>query len=315
MASCMRITRVVAVFLSVVFLSACGGGGGSAGSSDPPNVLFAVDIAHSAIGAFPTLNPAAGSSVSGHVISGVNHLGHGLAYDAARDELYAIAADRIVVFAHASTAGAGATPSRSITPPAGFVWMSSLYLDRTNDRLYVGGGRTYDGQIVVFAHASTASGAVVPERTMTINEGVNYFAIDPVKSMLYVVNSVVGVHVYANSDTATGLLQQTRGINVSGGNGVAVDPLRDRVYVSDVFHGVHLITQASTASPTIAGTMVLANAQFVTLDAANDRLYVGAYDKAYIFNQASLLGPGSSPAAGVALLAPSGSSVAAFAFP
>jgi len=123
------------------------------------------------------------------------------------------------------------------------------------------------------------------------------------------------VHVYTNVDTASGALTPARVVSgVVSASGLAVDTARDRLYVADVSAGIRFVGSASASSTTTAGTVPIPNAHFATVDAANDRLYVGAYDKAYILDGASALVDGTLPKAAVGALAPAGSSIMGFAF-
>jgi hypothetical protein len=300
---------------ALLTLSACGGGGGgnSGGNPGSGNVLFVADIGHNTVAAFPDLNPPAGSVVSGDTFS-VSLLGPSLAYKADTDELYVASGGSVAVYSNASRAKGSPLPARTITVPGvDLVGTPVIYLDKIQDVLYVGGARAYDGAIVAINHASTASGSVIPNRTMTIGDGVNFFTVDPTHSVLYVLNSLSGVHVYQNVNTANGAITQSHAWS-GAGTGLAVDPALDRLYVSDPSSGVRVVNQASTSSGYPAGTLAIPSAKYVTLDATNDRLYIGAYTSAYIVNSASSLGLGSSVPAALTL-APAGSSIAGFAFP
>jgi hypothetical protein len=123
------------------------------------------------------------------------------------------------------------------------------------------------------------------------------------------------VHVFPNIDAASGTVFAARHMLLATGvAGVAIDPGRDRLYAADPFGGVTIVNGASTASPVTIGTVAVPNARVVAVDAAQDRLYVGAYDKAYVLDHASSLAAGTLvPAA--ALVGAPGTSVGGFAFP
>ena len=70
---------------------------------------------------------------------------------------------------------------------------------------------------------------------------------------------------------------------------------------------------SSSTSYADLGAIAVSNARIITLDQPNDRLYVGAYINAYIFNNASTLSAGA-PVPGVSITS-AGSSIAGFAFP
>jgi hypothetical protein len=270
---------------------------------------------HGVVGAFPVLDPQPGSSVTGKAIS-VPLLGQDLAYVAATDELYAASGLNIVVLPRASTASGSVAPSRTITisPSVGLVSSISLFLDKANDILFVGGERTYDGVILAINHASTANGTVTPDRTMILGSGVSSFTVDTSRSLLYVVNSLAGVHVYQNAYAATGAITPSYTMNSVTGSGLALDASRDRLYVADTSRGIHIVSQASSStSYSDLGAIAVANARIITLDQPNDRLYVGAYNNAYVLDNVSALSAGATvPGASITA---AGSSIAGFAFP
>ncbi len=79
---------------------------------------------------------------------------------------------------------------------------------------------------------------------------------------------------------------------------------------------MQIVNGASTAGYGVKGNAVtVPYAQFVTIDPANDRLYVGAYTQAYVFNRASLLSAGTVAPAALVLGVPAGTSVGGFACP
>lgn len=316
----------IPVISLVVALAACGGGGGS-DTPIAPSQLFVVDQADAAIASFPSLDVAPGSAPRGRVLTGFPQLGNNVAYDAASDVLYVPSGGLgtrpsvVSVIPNASAAQGAAAPARTITLPADVGYPLTVFLDRANDRLYVGGEGTYEGHVVVIEHASAAQGVVTPQRDIVINEGVASFAIDRSRRVLYVVNSNMGVHAYAGVDAANGPVQPTRNFGTTlAASGIAVDEANDRVYVAGDFwpsgpRGVHWIDGASAASGyAIPGSVAIPGAAWVTLDGAHDRLYVGAGSAAYVLGEASALGAGASAPAAVAM-GPEGSRILGFAFP
>jgi len=194
----------------------------------------------------------------------------------------------------------------------------NVYLDKASDTLYVGGNSTYSGSIAVISKASTLNGVVTPDRVLNFPSGVNHFAIDTTRDVLYVVNSLQGVHVFRNFSASTGGFGD---VHIGeGGSGLALDQARNRLYVANVFNGVQVIDNASTAAGGAAAGYLnfatgggFSNTQFVSYDPSYDRLYIGAYTKAYVLNSASSLRAGSLLVA--ATTGPAGSSLAGFAFP
>ncbi|MFZ6755615.1 hypothetical protein ACO0K9_00215 [Undibacterium sp. Ji50W] len=316
------------------------------------NLLFATDIAHGAIGKFATLNPAPGTSFSGDVISGMHWIYPTISYDAKTDQLYAISLDssnptstgRVIAFGNASTMSANSTPSRNITP-VGYNITTSLgkfYLDKKNDTLYVIAssipllcGLGCSDALLVFNHASSLNGNVKPDRVInltittdainqsTVNQSIEYFTIDSSRSLLYL--SLNGmIFVYPNIDTANGRIKYSRFFSVTTyDTDIALDEARDRLYSVNTSAGLTVVNGASTASGKVPlGRLRFTtvdnnsdNTQFVTFDPQNDRLYIGAYTKAYIINQASTIGTQNPPTAAVGIIAPEGISIGGFAFP
>ena len=102
----------------------------------------------------------------------------------------------------------------------------------------------------------------------------------------------------------TPALERTRSVNVPssrpartflGGKHVsslALDPARDRLYAIGR-DGLLVKDSASTATSgfgiveTVTASVTIASARYVSLDPVNDRLYVSAYTKAYVFDRAS----------------------------
>jgi len=309
-------------------LSACGGGGGEStngNGSSSPYVLFATDLSSGTIAAFTTLDPSAGQSLTAHIVK-TQEGGTGIAYDAVHDDLYALRVDArltvttVDVFAHASTMVNGAAPSRSIQVP-GFREDSAIAIDTTRDEVWVAG--TTDstgnnlGRLAVIAHASTASGSVTPSRDISGLPNFVTFALDRVHAVLYLGGGGGGPHgiyVYENASALVTGTPPTRTINGVDGRApflMAVDEQRDILYVPDTSTGLGIVRNASTSTQTVAKLAV--PCLTVAVDSAHDRVYVGAYSNAYVFDNASTLGASSTVPA-VAVQA-TGASIWSFAFP
>lgn len=304
-------------------LTSCGGG--SSGSSPATsvvatsaNVLFVPDTGQGVIAAFPTLDAAPGTTLQGNLIAVKSWQGNNVQYDSLRDDLYAAdgtpALVKINVYGAASKAGAGVTPSRSFSLPPDVISVNRLIFDKASNTLYVGASRTYSGVILVFRNASSLTGVATPDRTIILS-GLSDFALDLVRNIAYVNNGISGIGRVPNIDTVSGVQPLTPNIFSFISSGVAVDVIKDRLYVSDVFNGVHIVTQASTVNPTLLGTLAIANARLVSFDPNNDRLYVSAYQKAYVVNTASVLTATSTISATTAVSIPNAVSIGGFGFP
>jgi hypothetical protein len=335
--------RATLAFALLWMLVGCGGGGSSSGGTSavgtsssqtadpgpgqtavntqpasPAHVqmqLFVTDSGQGKLGALPAWTSISGFSLSAQRSLTISNLRDPLAYDSGHDLLYAMSAATVLVYAHASAITETATPARTITLPPDWLWGNAMVLDGAHDTLYVAGSRSYDDQVLVVPQASGASGPVVPSRVLTITDGAHGIALDPGRATLYVIGATNGVHVFPNIDAASGTVFAARHMLLATAvTGIAIDASRDRLYAADPFGGVTIVNGASTASAVSIGTVVLPNARVAAVDAAQDRLYVGAYDKAYVLDHASSLVAGTS-APGVALAGGPGTSVGGFAFP
>ena len=327
------INRGVGVLVATVLagaLGACGGGGDSAGGGGPssdPYVLFATDLSSGTIAAFTTLDPSAGQSLTAHIVK-TQEGGTGIAYDAVHDDLYALRVDAhltattIDVFAHASTMASGAAPSRSIQVPGFRVGVdASIALDTTRDELWVGGSTDSTGndlgRLAVVAHASSANGSVTPSRDIGGLPNFATFALDRLHAVLYLGGGGGGPHgiyVYENASalvTGTPLTRTINGVDGRAPALMAVDEQRDILYVPDSTAGLGVVRNASTATQTVARLAV--PCLTVAVDSAHDRVYVGAFSNAYVFDDASTL-TSSSTVPAVAVQA-AGASIYSFAFP
>jgi hypothetical protein len=315
--------RSLSVLFVVFAMVGCGGGGAASGSGAAPtlgkNLLFVPDFGAGVIAAFPVLDAAPGSTLQGNIISPKSFQGKNVQYDGQRDELYTAAGGSglasINVYVSASNAVAGATPARNFLLPSDLISVNKLVLDVTMDTLYVAASRQYDGAVLVFKNASSRSGAATPDRSIYMGSGVNDFALDLVRNVAYIGNSIVGISRISNFDKVSGVLPVTPNIFSFFTSGVAVDVIQDRLYVADVSNGVHIVKQASTASASLVGTLAIANPQFATFDQKNDRLYISAYKNVFVINSASTLTSASTVPTNAAVAIPNAVSVGGFAFP
>ena len=333
-----RGARVLIGAVTLAALAACGGGGGgndggssggNGGGSAGSYVLFATDLNSGTIAAFTTLDPSAGQTLTAHIVK-THEGGTGIAYDAVHDDLYAmrvnvnLPAVTIDVFAHASHMVNDAPPARTIQVAGLADVTNQIFLDTTRDELWVSGESSGNsntpGRITVIAHASSQSGSVTPTRDIT---GLPYFAtfaLDRVHSTLYLAGGgggPRGVYVFANAATLASGALPTRTIDSVDGRApylMAVDEQRDILYVPDVSTGLGIVRNASTASPSLATVAFPSTTPCLTavVDSAHDRLYVGAYTNAYVFDNASTL-TSASVVPGVTVHA-DGASIFSFAF-
>ena len=131
-------------------------------------------------------------------------------------------------------------------------------------------------------------------------------ALDPVRDLIYApAQNGATVNVWADASTVSGNLAPHRQISVAGETGfggIEVDYVRDRLYVSGNAN-LYVFDNASTLGGTVTATAVIPvpNAETVSLDRVNDRLYVGGdySNQLFIFDGASTL-TSSSTAVGTA---------------
>jgi hypothetical protein len=290
-------------------LTGCGGGGGGGGSSTAPSKLFVSDGANHAIGSLANSNPLPGTFAVDRIImgssTGLDDVGGtpswsyipSIALDAAGDRLYAATQIRVRVFDQVSVANGNVAPARTISATG--VSFYSLFLDTTNNRLYVAGT---NGYLYVFDGASTLNGAVSPTRTVLPDFGgvsvVGPFgiAVDNSKNMLYVgiyLNGSTSIMVFNNAGTInyTGTaLAPDRTLSFSyAPNAFYLDSVNDRLYVALGNGQIQVFDSASTlASGTQTPNRTLSiAAQAIFVDTTNNRLYAVKDNHAYIVNGAS----------------------------
>jgi len=218
---------------------------GAAGSK-----AFAADSPHFAIGSLINPNPGPGAIMVNRTISGTysqlsNNIGS-LALDTANDRLYVGNGTSILVFNGASQANGDPFVDRVITSSPAIGNTGSLFLDTASDRLYV--GDTNVG-VRVYNNASTANGSTASARLIAGGYGVTFaiqgVAVDTTKNILYVSASTPSlasswqILVFGNADTVNGSTGPTRSI----------------------------IPMQTTTNFPVGG---------ISLDAANDRLYVSS---------------------------------------
>ena len=267
-----RLLVVSAILSSALGLAACGGGGGGYGNNPPsgaaPSKLFGADSPHMAIGSLANPNPGAGTFPVDRTIMGIypglsNNIGS-LALDTGRNYLYVGNGTSILVFHSASTADGDIFPDQSFGIGGGNT--GSLFLDMVNDRLYVGD----DGNgVKVFNGASTANGAPSPARTITGDFGATF-----------------AIHGVAVDTTARNILYVSNTNHTTSSDQISV------------FDGASTVNGSNAPNRTITPNPV-SSVGGISLDAANDRLYVAGGASAttvMVFNGASTANGSTAPA-------------------
>jgi hypothetical protein len=195
----------------------------------------------------------------------------GIFLDTVNDRLYAsvnisLTTTEVRVFDNVSSA-VNASPSRTFTFPANFLF--DIAVDTTRNIAYVYDfGNTGFSQISVFDSASTLSGSVTPNRTISI--GDSFFStvalgifVDPANDRLYAPRSSGAVMVFDHASTKNGAItdtavpERTITLPVPALTNITVDPTANRLYAVDTA-GVNIIANASTANGTPIVVRVLA---------------------------------------------------------
>ena len=224
----------------------------------------------------------------------------------------------------ASMANGDAIPARVITNNPASGNTGSLFLDTTNNRLYVGDDVF---GVRVFDNASMINGATASARVITGLGTVHGVAVDAGNNILYVSNTTSTpsnqINLFTAStanDPATPLKTITptaSSINLNVG-GISLDMASDRLYVAGftdskvrVFDAVHntpggmILPTKTLTFPGTTGTI-----SSVTIDSANNRLYAVTLGAIYILNGARAA---TDPITVTAILVPANGSFSAVA--
>ena len=183
--------------------------------------------------------------------------------DAASDRLYVgDDANGVKVFSAASTANGTPTP-RAITGNFGTTFqIHGVPVDTTaNDILYVSNTNhtTSSDQVSVFDGASTVSGSVSPNRTITPTisgtpQTVGGISLDAIHNVLYVAGGSAStqIMVFTGASTANDVSGATAPSKIltmpSGMLNVVVDATHDRLYAVGFNGHIYLVENVSTLS-------------------------------------------------------------------
>jgi hypothetical protein len=325
-----------ALLICTALLVACGGGSGGSGSSNPPiglgnpsSKLFIADAGNSAISSTITVTPQPGMlsfdrSIAGAATAISNHV-RGMAVDTVNNRLYVANGNAVLVFNNIATANGNVSPARTITSTR-FVNVTSLYLDTTNNVLYVGDEST---GIWMFNNANTANGQLVPTRTLTGDFGGTSFLIqdifvDVTRNILYVSRSTSvpsateEILVFANASTVNGsAVAPSRSITPSPTMSVGkifVDVANDSLYMANAsFGAVRVFTSASLANGIVSPARTInwgSAASDIAVDVVANRLYALNAGNVFIIANA---GTANGSVSATTLTAPGGSSFTAIA--
>ncbi len=320
--------------LCLLALAACGGGGSSssggssANTTTPPpalsgNMIFIGDKLSYSMAAVDTLTPQPGNVTAKLFTTGTQIWD--AAFDGNHDELYVAASSQVDVYSGASKLDGTIKPTRTIVPVInGLLFVQRVFLDKANDRLYLGVKAAFNGSVAVFEQASKLSGSVAPSRIISGQILGSNFTLDLKRNLLYTswcCSSPQEILVFEHIDTAKGETPIARRISIRDSvSSLAMDSSRDRLYITGAGPGrINILDGASTASgsaPVTSLSLPTPKSGFaITIDAANDRLYAGFGSQAFVLNDASKLSDGSATAQAAAIVGPANTLISYFAVP
>lgn len=225
--------------------------------------LFVADLGGSAVLVFENASTKTGNIAPNRTIAGAGTLlaqPSDVTVDRGKDLLYVADSGSILVFAAASTVNGNTPPVRTITPSPALT-IGAIFLDATNDRLYVA---DTSNAVDVFDGASTLNGTVAPPRRLTgaaTQLGQPQGLLVDSAGRLIVSNvSPASIAVFNNAATITGNIAPVGFIN--GGNTTLVGPTQitlnpnatgGDLFVADGFAGeVAVFSNIAAANGNIA---------------------------------------------------------------
>ncbi len=287
----------------------------SNGPDDGP--LFVTEWNRGQISVLRHKAPAPGTAVAGRTFMAPTNMmfGGALAYDARNDRLFASAGESGVWVLDGAKNLSGQLPAstRRIVSTVPVEWYGLPIYDRDHDVLYVIGSGHQGSRLLAFANASTLNGTVTPTRVLSSAGDFHDLAIDFGRSIAYV-STDSGIAVVSDIQNAQGTFVPARTFALQSGarpSILSLDASRDRLYMTDGSDStlIHVVSNASSRSgANVPSTKVsFPSVTDVTVDTANDRLYVGGYGQIYIVNGAS--GLTTSTSAGTSTPLPAGTVV------
>jgi hypothetical protein len=285
----MQVGRIEA-FACRINRSLCAG----AGLDDGP--LFISDPVNGEISVLRHRSPRAGTAVPAKSFSPNEALGEKLIYDKAKDRLFAMTVNGVVIVDNASLAVGAVVPTRKIVPTTLYI-VSDMHYDEGRDMLFLMGSDHSSGRnIAVFDGASKLNGTIAPNRSVRLRGNWRRLAVDKSRSVAYVKDQHMLGQI-PSIYSADGLLEPVRSFAMPG-EAVAIDSARDRLYTLITHNGQLIVLNgasgassfgsAQTAFLEVPGTITMA------FDEAADRVYLGARNDVYVLNAASTITSGKS---------------------
>ncbi|MET0264995.1 MAG: hypothetical protein ABW202_05220 [Duganella sp.] len=332
----MKTTARIAIPAVMLLLSACGGGSSSdklipiiTAPVTEAGTLFIADAGNRVLARLNTLTPIAGDSINAGVLSSSENYSMGIAYDVARNRLYASTGTQFAVFDNASNLRGNITPGRLITPLAeGGGLYYNLQFDKGNDRLYAAYTRARGVNLAVFDNASNLAGNA--PATRTVSGITDAYAVDTTRNILYTIRlsgGMASIQAVPDINRLNGALPNVTPqiVPMAGSDvhAIAIDTTRDRLYLALRGAGLGVINNASTvlragaapgsASAALVSFPVDAARGAVSVDAAKDRVYFSQDNTVYVLRNASTLNGGADSGT-VKITTPVGSQFTGFAY-
>jgi hypothetical protein len=284
-------------------------------------MIFIGDKGNQKMAAIDTLTPTPGT-LAAKVFATDESSWFDAAFDSTRNELYVAAFTKINVYANASKLDGTITASRTIIPAiSGYNSLKRVVLDKANDRLYIGFKAPFSGGVAVFEQASKLNGTVAPSRIISGNISQDSLTLDLKRNLLYTSandTTLAEVYVFEHIDTVNGEAAIARRLSMPNVvQRLSIDSSRDRLYMVTGTGGTMILDGASKAAGNPAVTTfslpTRSYASAVTIDAANDRLYLGFDAQAFVINDASKLTNSSGAAQAAAIMGPPNTTISYFA--
>jgi hypothetical protein len=219
------------------------------------------------------------------------------------------AANSIVHFGNVARATGNVVPNDTISGSATqLVSPQYLFVDAKDDRLFVANSGA--GSVLIFEHASSKTGNVAPERTIsgaaTTLVSPADIVLDATRDLLYVADGA-NVLVFANASTVKGDIAPARTISIGFTiTALLVDSGSDRLFLANgAGNAVDVFDAASTLNNTVSANRIISGPQTqlstpsgLQLD-GNGRLVVGNFGNAAItiYSSAATADGNMTPAA------------------
>lgn len=292
----------------------------------PQGRMYVADLDNNSIKCFDRINMVNGDISPDRTISGgATALDNpaDIVMDVINDRLYVINIapslpflidKNILVFNNASTSNGNIAPARNITGPAANMKNPvAIYLDTTNNIIYIAENNVGDTAMLAFNNADTINGNVAPSRKVSFSTSPWDISVAVGKNIAYFAMGnpfLPQIWVYDNASTIN-----SPGVNLAPDRtitspdlevppfDIVLDNSRDQLYVfTETGTKILIFNNASTANGSISASRIITGAAtqlrspgYLFLDTVNDRLYVPSNGQILIFNNASTINGNVAP--------------------